>query len=61
MTPSVIFYLDDRKERKLIIVMDTFFIFDLFPSFLDAFIMGFMCNLLLSLMCELVLSRRLCM
>ena len=29
MMPFVIFYLDDRKKRKLIIVMHIIFIFDL--------------------------------
>ena len=47
--PCVIFYLDDNKERKLIIVMHFLFIFDLFSNFLDAYTLGYICNLLLSL------------
>ena len=47
--PCVIFYLDDRKERKLNIVMHILFTFDLFSNFLDAYSLGYICNLLLSL------------
>lgn len=45
--------LDDRKERKLIVVMHVLFIFDLFSIFLDVYTLGYRCNLFLSLMCKL--------
>ena len=38
----------------MIMVMHILFIFDLFSSFLDAYTLGYIWNLLLSLMCELV-------
>ena len=37
----ILIYLDDRKERKLIIVMHILFIFDLFSIFFDAYILGY--------------------
>ena len=43
--PWVIFYLDDRKERNLILVMHILFIFYLFSNFLDAYTLGYICNL----------------
>ena len=54
MMPCFIIYLDDRKERKLIIVVHILFLFKFFfRVFLNAYTLGYISNLLLSLMCEL--------
>ena len=41
--PCIIFYLDHRKERKLIIVMHILVIFDLFLILSNAYTLGYIC------------------